>query len=112
MNAAARLYNQGVLSRGWVVSVFWAHLEFPLFALIFSVLFSALSLIYMTNSVRGLNARIQQSLVEHDQLRIQQGQLLLEKSTLMMQAHIQNMAEKNLDMVVPEAKAVIMVDGQ
>jgi hypothetical protein len=30
----------------------------------------------------------------------------------MMQAHIQNMAEKNLDMVVPEAKAVIMVDGQ
>ncbi len=112
MNAAARLYNQGVLSRGWVVSVFWARLEFSLFALIFSVLFSALSLIYMTNSVRGLNASIQQSLGEHDQLRIQQGQLLLEKSTLMMQVHIQNMAEKNLDMVVPEAKTIVMVDGQ
>jgi len=112
MNAAARLYHQGGLSRSWVFSILWARLEFSLFALIFSVLMSALSLIYVTNSVRGLNAGMQQSLIEHDQLHIQQGQLLLEKSTLMMQAHIQKVAEKNLEMVVPDTKTVIMVDGQ
>lgn len=112
MNAAARFLNQGALSRSWVVSVIWARFEFSLFALIFTVLMSALSLIYVTNSVRGLNASIQQTLTEHDQLRIQHGQLLLERSTLTMQAHVQTVAENHLNMVVPEGKAVVMVDSK
>ncbi len=112
MNAAARLLNQGALSRGWVVSVFLTRFDLSLFALISAVLISALSLVYVTNSVRGLNAAIEQSYTDRDQLRIQQGQLLLEKSTLTMQARIQDVAEDHLNMVVPDGKAVVVVDGK
>ena len=109
MNAAARLLNQGVLSRGWVVSVFLTRFDISLFVLVFAVLISALSLIYMTNSARSLNASIEQSYTEHDQLHIQHGQLLLEKSTLTMQARVQDIAEERLNMVAPEGKAVVIV---
>ncbi|MCD6038727.1 MAG: ftsL [Gammaproteobacteria bacterium] len=112
MNAAARLLNQGVLSRGWVVSVFLARFDFSLFVLISAVLISALSLVYVTNLTRSVNASIEQSYAEHDQLHIQQGQLLLEKSTMTMQARIQNVAEKHLDMIVPEGKAVRVIDSK
>ena len=112
MNAAARLLNQGVLSRGWVVSVFLTRFDISLFVLISAVLISALSLVYVTNSVRSLNANIEQLYAEHDQLHIQRGQLLLEKSTLTMQAHIQDVAEDHLNMVVPEGKAVVVVDSK
>ena len=112
MNAAARLLNQGVLSRGWVVSVFLARFDITLFVLVSAVLISALSLVYLTNSARSLNAGIEQLYAEHDQLHIQRGQLLLEKSTLTMQARVQAIAEERLGMVVPEGKAVVIVDGK
>lgn len=112
MNAAARLLNQGVLSRGWVVSVFLTRFDISLFVLISAVLMSALSLVYMTNSVRSLNANIEQAYAEHDQLHIQRGQLLLEKSSLTMQARVQDVAEDHLDMIVPEGKAVVVVDSK
>ncbi len=112
MNAAARLLNQGVLSRGWVVSVLLARFDMSLFVLIAAVLISALSLVYMTNLTRSLNASLEQSYAEHDQLHIQRGQLLLEKSTLTMQARVQDVAEGRLNMVVPEGKAVVIVDSK
>jgi cell division protein FtsL len=109
MNAAARLLNQGVLSRGWVVSVFLARVDIAVFVLISAVLISALSLVYVTNTARSLNANIEQLSAEHDQLHIQRGQLLLEKSTLTMQARVQDVAEDRLNMVMPDGKAVIVV---
>lgn len=112
MNAAARLLNQGVLSRGWVVSVFLTRFDVSLFVLVFAVLISALSLIYVTNSARSLNASIEQSYAEHDQLHIQRGQLLLERSTLTMQARVQDIAEEHLNMVIPEGKAIVIVDSR
>lgn len=112
MNAAAKLLNQGVLSRGWVVSVFLTRFDISLFVLISAVLVSALSLVYMTNSVRSLNASIAQSYAEHDQLHIQHGQLLLERSSLTMQARVQDVAEDHLNMVVPEGKSVVVVDSK
>lgn len=112
MNAAARLFNQGVLSRGWVVSLFLTRFQMTLFIVIISILFSALGLIYVTNTTRSVNANIQQLTTERDRLHVQYGQLLLEKSTLLMQARIQTVAENRLGMVMPEGKSRIIIDSQ
>lgn len=110
MNTAARLANQSVLSRGWVISVFLKKSQLPLLAMVISVLLSALSVIYITNTTRSLNANIQQTLAERERLHVQWGQLLLEKSTWIMQARIQNLAEGKFGMLIPEGKSVVVVN--
>jgi cell division protein FtsL len=110
MNAAARLLNQGVLSRGWVISIFLHRSQMPLVVVAFGVLMSALSVIYITNNVRSLNANIEQTLIERQQLHVQRGQLLLEKSTWIMQARIQHVAEGKLGMMIPDHKSVVVVN--
>jgi cell division protein FtsL len=65
----------------------------------------------MTNANRSLNATLQQTFVERDQLHKEWERLLLEKSTLLMQARIQTLAENQLDMVVPEGKAVVVINN-
>ncbi len=110
MNTAARLVNQGVLSRSWVISILLKRSQLPLLAMVISVLLSALSVIYMTNTTRTLNASIQQTLAEREQLHVQWGQLLLEKSTWIMQARIQNLAEGKLGMSIPDSKSVVVIN--
>lgn len=109
MNAAARLLNQGALSRGWVMSVFLNRTQLPLILMIVAVSLSALGIIYVTNTSRMLNATIQQTLAERDQLHIQWGQLLLEKSTWTMQARVQTLAEGKLGMRTPNNKSMVVV---
>ena|SRR5437879_3193438 len=110
MNTAARLLNQGVLSRGWVISVFLKKSQFMTLAMVISVLLTGLSVIYMTNTTRTLNANIQQTMAEREQLHVKWGQLLLEKSTWIMQARIQNLAEGKLGMVIPDSKSVVVIE--
>jgi cell division protein FtsL len=110
MNTAARLVNQSVLSRGWVISIFLKKSQLSLLAMVISVLLTALSVIYMTNTTRSLNANIQQTLAERERLHVQWGQLLLEKSTWIMQARIQNLAEGKFGMLIPDSKSVVVVN--
>jgi cell division protein FtsL len=110
MNTAARLLNQNVISRDWVVSVLLTKTQLLMGTLILAVLTSALSVIYVTNTSRTLNASIQQTLAERNHLHIQWGQLLLERSTWIMQARVQNIAEGKLDMVLPDSKTVVVVN--
>lgn len=110
MNAAARLLNQGVLPRSWVISTFFNKSQVPLVMMVFAVLVSALGVIYVTNTARSLNANIQQAMTERQQLHVQWGQLLLEKSTWTMQARIQHTAEGKLNMVVPNSKSVVVIN--
>lgn len=110
MNSAARLLNQGTLSRGWVFSLIVTRFHFVIAAQMFALLLSALSLIYVTNNARSLNAAMEQSVMERDHLSVEWGQLLLEKSTWLMQARVQQVAEQRLDMVVPDNKSVVMIN--
>lgn len=110
MNSAARLLNQGALSRGWVVSVILGRFQGVLAALTFACLLSALSLIYVTNEVRSLHAALQQSVGERDHLTVEWGQLLLEKSTWLMQARVQQVAERRLNMTIPNNKTVVTIN--
>lgn len=110
MNAAARMLNQGALSRGWAVSFLLARTQVSTIILVLAILTSALSVIYVTNMTRSLNASVQQMLVERDHMHVQWGQLLLERSTRMMQARVQQVAEEKLGMVIPDSKSIVIID--
>jgi cell division protein FtsL len=110
MNAAARMFNQGVLSRGWAVAVFVSRAQLSTVLLIIAVLTSALSIVYVTNTSRSLNAGLQQTLADRDRIHIQWGRLLLEKSTWMVQARVQQIAEDQLQMVLPNSKSVVIIN--
>jgi cell division protein FtsL len=109
MNAAGRLVHQGILTRHrtWVHVLTYRQLTLILLAL--AVLFSALGVIYMTEETRDLQATYQQHLREQDHLHLERGQLLLERSTWMMQARIQQIAENQLGMIIPNHKSVVIV---
>ena len=109
MNAAGRLVHQHVLSRHFVLTHRLNRWQIAAALLLFSVLFSALSMIYVTHTTRMLHANYQHQLIERNNLYGQQGQLLLERSTWMMQARIQHIAEKQLGMVMPDYKTMVIV---
>lgn len=109
MNAAARLLNQGALSHGWVISIVLKRVQLPLVIAVISLVMTALGVIYVTNMTRSLNANIQQTLAERERLHVQWSQLLLERSTWMMQARIQSLAEGRLGMMTPDSKTVVVV---
>lgn len=109
MNAAARLMSQGSLSRGWVVSTILAKTQASVPILFLAVLVSALSMVYVTNTSRTLTASIHQAQLERNQLHVQWGQLLLEKSTWVTPARVQQIAEKDLQMVTPDDASVVIV---
>ena len=109
MNAAARLVHQGVLSRHLILTHLLTRRQFVLLLLTLAILASALGIVYITQTTRVLNANYQHHLVEQDRLHVERGQLLLERSTWMMQARIQQMAEKDLGMIIPDHKSVVII---
>jgi cell division protein FtsL len=109
MNAAARLVHQSVLSRQLVFTHLLSRRQIAVVILALAVLLSALSIIYVTHTTRVLHASYQHHLVEQDHLHVERGQLLLERSTWMMQARIQHIAENKLGMFVPDHKSVVII---
>lgn len=107
MNAAARLVHQGVLTRHVITASLLTKRQLAVMALGFAVLLSALSVIYVTHASRELYASYQHNLAEQDRLHVQRGQLLLERSTWMMQARIQQIAENKLGMEIPQSVVII-----
>ena len=111
MNAAARLQNQGTLSRGWAISLFFTRAQLTTIIMILSLLTSALGVVYVTNVTRSLNSGMEQALVDQNGLHVQWSQLLLEKSTWMMPARVQQIAERQYQMVLPDAKSVVVINS-
>ncbi len=109
MNAAARLVHQGILTRHLVLTHFLTRKQIAVVVLAMAVLLSALSVIYVTHVTRVLYASYQRDLADQDRLHVERGQLLLERSTWMMQARIQQIAENKLGMVIPNHKSVVII---
>lgn len=109
MNAAARLVHQGAITKQLIYVQFLTRKQLGMMFLSLLVLISSLSVIYVTHLSRELNAAYEQSVAEKNHLRVERGQLLLERSTLMVQARIQQFAEKKLGMVIPEYQSVVVV---
>ncbi len=110
MNAAARILSESVPSRSFILSVILKRSQLPLLMMVIAVLVTALTVIYITNATRGLNGAIQQKLTEREQLHVQWSQLLLERSTWIMQARIQNLAQGKLGMFVPDNKSLVVIN--
>lgn len=109
MNAAARLAHQRILSRYWLLVYLLTRKQLMTLLLTLSVLLSALSIVYITYSTRMLHAHYQQQLLERSHLQLESAQLLLARSTWMVQAKIQAFAEKQLDMVIPDSQSVVIL---
>lgn len=109
MNAAAKFLNQRTLSRNWVLATFLTRTQLILSLFLFMNFMAAFGIIYIANISRGLHASLHQGRNENSRLYAQQGQLLLERSTLGMQARIQRVAEHTLGMVVPGRQLVVMI---
>ena len=87
----------------------WNTFPFLLVSLALAVIASALAMIYLTHSNQDLHAEFHRQLNQQNRLLAEQRQLLLEKSTLMMQARVQDYAENKLQMLMPERQNVIIV---
>ena len=112
MNAAARLVHQNVLSRHLVLAHLLSRRQIFLLGIMLAILISALCTIYVTHSSRILHASFQHQLTEMDHLHLQRGQLLLERSTWMMQSRIQQIAENKLGMIVPDHKSIVVISSE
>lgn len=109
MNAAARLVHQHAVTRHLVLTHILTRRQVAIMLLSLSVLFSALSIIYVTHITRILHASYEHNLAEQNRLHVERGQLLLERSTWMMQARTQHIAEDKLGMIVPDYKSIMIV---
>jgi cell division protein FtsL len=109
MNAAAKLLNQGSVTRYWALAVFLTRTQLLTSVFLGMIFLSAFSIIYTTNMARELHANLYQSRSDYSRLYGQQGQLLLERSTLGMQARVERVAERTLNMIMPSHQSVVMV---
>ena len=77
--------------------------------LLFAILISALSIVY----IKDLNRRffIQYQMLEnvHDQIQVDWGKLLLEQGAWSTQSRIQEVAESTLGMRVPAAQKTVLI---
>lgn len=79
--------------------------------LVFGLLLSAFGVIYMKDLNRRLFIQYQTLQAQKAQSLIQWGKLLLEQSTWSTQSRIQQIAQKQLEMIVPSTKDIILVEG-
>jgi cell division protein FtsL len=70
---------------------------------------SALGVVYSVHSSRQLVTELQQLRHEQEQLQVQWGQLLLEKSTLGSYARVEVTARDRLGMYLPPVNEIVVV---
>ncbi len=109
MNTAARLVRQNILSRYFVSFYLLSRQQMTVFILILSILISALSIIYVTHISRLLHGEYMHALSEQHHIYMRMNQLLLERSIWMTQTRIQEIAEKELKMHIPDPKSMIVI---
>ena len=110
MNAAARLVRESTLTtRHFVIGLELSKQYWLIFSLTSLVLISAISFIYVTHTSRLLYADLQQEMQMQTKLQVMRSQLLIEGSTLLLEAKTQEIAEKKLGMHVPDMKSVTVV---
>ena len=78
-------------------------------ALVIALLLSAFTVVYMKDLNRRLFIEYQTLQTEKTQTLVEWGKLLLEQSTWSTQSRIQHIAEAQLGMSVPNAKAVVLL---
>jgi cell division protein FtsL len=113
MNTATRLYtNKVLLPESHLTAE--QTIVFPVpnlhvLVLLFVVLLSAITLIYVKDLNRRLFIESQKMQNTYAQLQTEQEKLLLEQSAWSTQARVQQIAEQNLEMQMPGANSIVMI---
>ncbi len=109
MNAAARVINQSNFFSGhWGDLRLSKGLCFHLI-LVFSLLLSSLSVVYITNLHRVTFSQLEQEEQKAHQLQLQWGQLLLEQASLATPARVQELATQKMHMGLPMEKQTVIL---
>ncbi|MDF1828286.1 MAG: cell division protein FtsL [Legionellaceae bacterium] len=112
MNAAAKVMNQSHLFQGgWSKLHVSKALGFQT-ALLFMVLLSALSVVYVINLHRVTCSQMQMEEQQTHQLQLQWGQLLLEQASLATPARVEALATHKLHMVSPSQRRTIALRAE
>lgn len=108
MNAAARLVHQHVLARHLALTHALNRRQTALLLFAIATLFSALGIIYITHTNRLLYASYQHNITENARLQVLRSQLLLERSTMMVQSRTEK-AAAHQGMYIPSNKDVVTI---
>lgn len=112
MNAAARLVHQGILSRQSILIHGLTRLKMTMLFFVFTLILSALGIVYITQVHRILYADYQRNVVEQNQLLVRYRQLVLEQSVWMIQSRIEQEAENKLGMTYPTRIQTFVIEDQ
>ncbi len=109
MNAAARQINQNTLFSGHLGGLRLSkQLMFPLL-LLFSILASALMVVYSTNVHRETFTQLQLAERHGQLLQLRWGKLLLEQASLATPARVQELATEKFQMALPADNQTVML---
>jgi cell division protein FtsL len=109
MNAAARVIHQPSVFQGQLAKMQVSKYMFLQTILIFSILMSALAVVYTINIHRLTCSQLQFAEAKAHQLQLQWGQLLLEQASLATPARVEKMAIEQLHMVLPANKQAFVL---
>jgi len=101
MNAAAKIIQKSSLFQGHLVSVRPSKQGFIKTGLVVLMLFSALTVIYVTNVTRFTCNQLELAEETAHQLRVEHGQLLLEQASLLNPERLEHIAKQSLHMMLP-----------
>ncbi|MDF1646106.1 MAG: cell division protein FtsL [Legionellaceae bacterium] len=101
MNTAAKVIQQSSLFQGQWMKVQFSKLLLLQVGLLFLVLMSALSVVYVINLHRVACGQTQVVTQKEHRLQLQWGQLLLEQASLATPARVEMLAKEKLHMVFP-----------
>jgi cell division protein FtsL len=109
MNAAAKVMHQSNFFSGQ-----WGDLRLTKglclhLILLLALLFSSLSVVYMTNLHRITFTQLQQEEQKTHHLQLQWGQLLLEQASLATPARVQELATQKMHMALPMVKQTVIL---
>ncbi|MGQ3890418.1 cell division protein FtsL [Legionella sp. CNM-4043-24] len=112
MNAAAKAIHQGNLFDGHLLDIRLSKQLCLTLLLLLLVLCTGLVVVYTTNEHRSSFSQLQLLEQQEQQLEMQWGQLLLERSSLATPARVEQLAVQKLQMQLPEDKQTFVLQLQ
>ncbi len=112
MNAAAKAIHQSNFFSGQIVDMRLSKELWFTLVLLFSVLSSALIVVYLTNENRINFSQLQHLEQEAQRFQVQWGQLLLEQASLETPARIEQLAVDKLQMRWPSDKETFVLRNE
>lgn len=107
MNAAARALAEGSFAVNNIRTFALSGQNMLLGLLTFAVLATAFAVVSVKDINRRLFNDLQSLQQTRDELQVERSQLLLEQNTWATQARIQQIAQENIDMVVPGTQLIV-----